>query len=543
MTFLEAKRLLNNLKGGRPVTARFCLSGTPDPLLLYMKAAAAARDVALEIATLPFGTLRQHLLTTNEGKDEILLLCPWDLADALDWRTGGPAEPVNPAALEAEAARMAAALARRKAGALFYLAAPLPPVTTDPAGTAALASRLRALMEAAGAEVIEAGAFGLPLYLASGCPVASAALDRIAETLAGRFLEPEAEPKKILLTDLDNTLWKGLVAEDGLEALDFAPEGPGFRHHIYQMALKRLKAAGILIAAVSRNDRRDVDAALADGRMPIGASDMVAVAAGYGAKSAAIATLVKQLNLGLESAVFVDDNPVEIAEVAAALPAVTGVLFPASEDDLPAFLDRLARLFRKREVTAEDKARTEMYRRMAETAPIEAGQGGDVTGFLKGLEMKLAIRDASTGDRTRAVQLINKTNQFNLNGRRFTDDEVEAMLAAGGKLLTAKLDDKSGSHGEILACLIGADDVMQAIVLSCRVFQRRVEQAFMAWLAVQPFAPKTLNFAETDRNEPLRDFLKDPAFSQAADNSVRFNAAAFRAAHEGDLALMTVTAS
>ena len=82
---------------------------------------------------------------------------------------------------------------------------------------------------------------------------------------------------------------------------------------------------------------------------------------------------------------------------------------------------------------------------------------------------------------------------------------------------------------------------MEAIVLSCRVFQRRVEQAFMAWLAAQPFAPKTLNFTETDRNEPLRDFLADPAFSRAADNSVRFDAAAFRAAHEADLALMSVT--
>jgi FkbH-like protein len=273
--------------------------------------------------------------------------------------------------------------------------------------------------------------------------------------------------------------------------------------------------------------------------MPIGRDDLVAVEAGYGAKSAMIRDLVTRLNLGFEAVVFVDDNPIELAEVNAALPAVTTLAFPAAEDDMPAFLDRLAQLFRRDQVTAEDLARTDLYRRMAETAPpAEGGSSGDVAGFLRSLDMRLVIRDARQGDRSRAVQLINKTNQFNLNGRRFEDAEVASMLAAGGRLFTAKLDDRSGTHGEILACLIDAKGAVEAFVLSCRVFQRRVEHAFLAWLLRQPGAPRTLRFAPTDRNEPMRQFLADPAFEGGAE--IAIDAGAFLAGHGEDLALFAL---
>lgn len=543
MTFLEAKRVLQGLRDGRPLRLRLCLSGTADPLLLYMKAAAAARGVALEIEALPFGTLRQHLLAAPDDTAEVALLCPWDLADALDWRTGGPTTPLDPERLFVQAAQMLGALRSRSRTRVVYLPAPVPPVAIAPEKLASALLRLNAELAAQGAMMLDAADFALTPYLASGFPIASQAIYRVAERLVASALEPVAEPKKLLITDLDNTLWRGLVAEDGLDSLGFAPEGTGYRHHIYQVALRRLKAAGILLAAASRNDRRDVEAALAPGRMPIGRDDLVAVEAGYGAKSAMIRDLVARLNLGLDAVVFVDDNPVELAEVGAALPAVTTLAFPAAEDEMPAFLDRLARLFRRNQVTAEDLARTDLYRRMAETAPPAAGgSAGDVVAFLRSLEMRLTIRDASQGDRTRAVQLINKTNQFNLNGRRFEDAEVAAILAAGGRLLTAKLDDRSGTHGEILACLIDADGVVEALVLSCRVFQRRVEHAFLAWLLHQAGAPRALSFAPTERNEPLRQFLDHPAFAADGQGLVAIDGAAFLQAHGDDLALFALEA-
>jgi FkbH-like protein len=135
--------------------------------------------------------------------------------------------------------------------------------------------------------------------------------------------------------------------------------------------------------------------------------------------------------------------------------------------------------------------------------------GADISRFLKDLGMTLTLHDRSRGDRTRAVQLINKTNQFNLNGRRVTDPEIGDVLEAGGRLYSASLSDRSGSHGEILSCLVSAEGVITAFVMSCRVFQRRVEHAFLAWLASQPHPLGAMDWASTPRNEPFAQFLRE----------------------------------
>jgi FkbH-like protein len=263
------------------------------------------------------------------------------------------------------------------------------------------------------------------------------------------------------------------------------------------------------------------------------------VLAGYGAKSAQISHLARSLNLGLESFVFVDDNPVELAEVATALPQVTIRTFPDRDEGIPALFQELAADFRRDVITAEDRNRTEMYRRRFESiAPIELA-GADLTAFLRELSMTLTIHDRSSGDRTRAVQLINKTNQFNLNGRRVEDADIASILAGGGRLYGASLADRTGSHGEILSCLVDSRGVMRAFVMSCRVFQRRVEHAFLAWLCAQAGAPTLLDYAETPRNEPFRIFLRDAAFTVSGD-AVKLDPDAFRTGHGESLGLFAL---
>src|SRR5262249_8292412 len=156
------------------------------------------------------------------------------------------------------------------------------------------------------------------------------------------------------------------------------------------------------------------------------------------------------------------------------------------------------------------------------------------------LRMTLSLHDRTNGDRKRVLQLINKTNQFNLNGRRLTEEEVDGILASGGSLYGASLDDRTGSHGEILACLISRDGTARAFVMSCRVFERRVEYAFMTWLATRPDAPRRLEFAATARNEPLRRFLQDAAFTTQDDGVVGFDAAKFAENHRDDFGLFTI---
>jgi FkbH-like protein len=205
-------------------------------------------------------------------------------------------------------------------------------------------------------------------------------------------------------------------------------------------------------------------------------------------------------------------------------------------------LRELAQLFGRSVVTAEDRERTAMYRRRLEGMPPSQMAGADLTTFLRDLGMTLTIHDRSFGDRSRVVQLINKTNQFNLNGRRITDEEVTRLLEGGGCLYGASLDDRHGTHGEILACLVTAGGEIVALVMSCRVFQRRVEHAFLAWLARQPGAPRTLSFTATARNTPIQEFLEDSTFSRDGDGLVKFDAARFAGAHADDLGLFVIRA-
>ena len=154
--------------------------------------------------------------------------------------------------------------------------------------------------------------------------------------------------------------------------------------------------------------------------------------------------------------------------------------------------------------------------------------------------MTLTIHDRARGDRARAVQLINKTNQFNLNGRRLTDEQVRATLDAGGRLFGATLADRTGDHGEILACLVAPDGTIESLVMSCRVFQRRVEYAFLAWLVAQPNPPTGFRWASTARNAPFQQFLSQVAGPLNGAGVVRLEPASVAARHASDVALFAL---
>ena len=538
MNFLDAGRILANFAGGPALPMRLASSGNVDPLLLYVRAAAAARGRKAEVSTLPFGTLSQALFDPPvPGQQEIILLMPWDLVPECDWRSGIPVQVSSPEILLQAAQDVMVRINRRNSD-LLYLAAPVPPLYADPLACASLTAGMAGLAAASGAQFLDPRSFALGNYLASGVQIAGARIPEVGQAIVDMILRSDEDSKKVLVTDLDNVLWAGLAAEEGSEGIECSAEGVGFRHFLYQGLLAKLKASGVLLAAVSRNDLDIARAPIVGGKTLLAESDFVEILANYEAKSIHIRRLAENLNLGLDAFVFVDDNPVELAEVGAALPQVQCLHFPAHDDQLAQFLHELATHFARRTISSEDRQRTEMYRRRLEVSKLSsaAGEGADLTGFLTNLRMELAIYDKSKGDRERAVQLTNKTNQFNLNGRRFADSEVAAVLAAGGLLYTANLDDRTGSHGEILACLIDEKRQVLALVLSCRVFQRRVEFAFICWLVRQLGKDLRFSYVATERNTPLRDFLKDPAFSVSSEGVV-LDGTRFLAEHGRDLNL------
>ena len=545
MTFLEANRIVAGFGGGPELPFLFAISGTSEPFGLYLEAACAERGVAGRPRFLPFNTLHQHLVAPPAPEQEILLLFPWDFVAELDWRTGVPASRISIEDALRQGHELQGLLARRsRAGArLLYVPAPLPPLTGLPSSDRALGASLEAIAMELGAVRIDPGVFSLASYFSTGCPIGGAGLGHVARQAIELLLRSEPTPAKVLVTDLDETLWSGLIAEEGPTGIAFGPHGAGYRHYAYQTTLARLRREGVLLAAVSRNDADVVLAPFRSGQMPLQEEDFVAILASYHAKSAQLRALATQLNLGLDAFVYVDDNPVELAEIGAALPEVATLAFPTRDDGLPEFLHLLTARFAKATITEEDHERTALYRRRAAGIAPSDAQGADLTRFLAGLGMRLALKDRSSGDRARAVQLINKTNQFNANGRRWLDEEIGALLEAGGRLLTATLDDRGGSHGEILVCLLGPNRVIEALVMSCRVFQRQVEFGFFTALADRGVVPLGVRFAETDRNEPFRQFLRDPAFGDGdgTDGIRPFDGPAFASSHRAALQLFEVS--
>lgn len=541
MKFLEAARIVKSFEGGDPLRFLLATSGEAHPLEVFLKAAAAERGFEAAYRTLPFNTLAQTIRAEPEADEvEVFLLFPWDLLPAADWRSGLPTEAGSYDDLVSAASGTVELLRRRPAARLLYVDAPIPPLVPDHRLATALRDQLRALAVSAGAEVLTDEVVSFEALFEHGLALGPAHLGRAARRVVDRALSGRADTAKVVVTDFDHTLWHGVVGEVGVDGLAFTSSGPGFPHFVYQTFLRKLRQSGVLLAGVTKNDPDLAVAPLEQDESVLGPDDFVSIVASYSPKSAQIAELAEHLNLGLDSFVFVDDNPVELAEVGQALPMVRSLQFPSAAQGLPALIAALSEMFHRETVTEEDKDRTEMYRRrLAGMVPRDAA-GSDLTSFLRELDMELTIRDRTNGDRTRAVQLINKTNQFNLNGIRRPPEEVDAILAAGGRLFTASLSDKHGDHGEILSFLIDHERVVRSFVMSCRVFQRRVEHAFLAWLGSKEPGPIELEFVETERNEPTRRFLRDPAFSEEGGRHRSCDLASFAGRSEESLGLFSV---
>jgi len=542
MNFLEAQRIVRAFTGGLELRLLVALSGTANPLEIFLRAAANKNERAAKIRFLPFNTLRQALFAPpTADEQEVFLLLPWDFVPALDWRSGVPQESLSFSDVAAEADAFAAHLAQRSDARVLYLPAPMPPALADPNDNARLSAHLLSVAHGLGAEVLSADWFSLANYLGSGSPVGGMRLGQLAEKVVAAALGGRVS-RKVIVTDLDNVLWHGVVGEDGVEGIACGPEGVGFPHFIYQTMLGRLERDGVLLTAVTRNDSDLALGPFRAGKTTLSEERFVSIVASYEAKSAQIRELASALNLGLDAFVFVDDNPIELAEVGTQLPGVLCLQFPTAEDAVPAFLDQLNGQFINGPKTDEDRERTAMYRRRLQGIAPSSLAGADLTHFLQDLHMSLVIQERTRGDRTRAVQLINKTNQFNLNGERLTDEEVGRILEDGGRLFTASLSDRTGSHGEILAFLINSAGVVESFVLSCRVFQRRVEHAFLTWLINSGCRPHALRFTPTPRNEPFRQFINAPSFSNADDlGGVLLDADRFAEDNAASLSLFEVT--
>jgi FkbH-like protein len=290
-------------------------------------------------------------------------------------------------------------------------------------------------------------------------------------------------PKKVLVLDLDNTLWGGVVADDGLEGIeigDTSPSGEAFK--AFQKYILTLKQRGVLLAVCSKNDRaRALEPFEKHPEMVLRSEDFVSFHANWEPKSDNLREIAAELRLGLDSFVFVDDNPAEIEIVRQFTPMVTTVLLGADPAD---YAGQLAdcRMFEPRGITSEDLLRTSQYHAESERQNLLAS-ASDMGSYLESLAMKAAIREFTPVDIPRISQLINKSNQFNLTTRRRTEAEVQALACRHDYVcLAARLQDRFADHGLIsvvIGRVCGEAVEIDTWLMSCRVLKRQVEETVL----------------------------------------------------------------
>ncbi len=358
--------------------------------------------------------------------------------------------------------------------------------------------------------------------LTAGFPYSVAHASAVAGLLAS--LIAGATTKKGLITDLDDTLWAGIVGEVGPENVSWDLESRSQRHGLYQQLLASMASAGLLIAVASRNDPALVAAALGREDLLIPADALYPVEARWGLKSRSIERILEAWNVGPDSVVVVDDDPLELDEARDAFPGLVTVAFPRDDDSLWPFLVRVRELFGKSTVTEEDRLRLQSIRSAGAYREDARRSALHLDDFLRRAQGQIEFVSARTVSE-RALELINKTNQFNLNGRRVGRARLERATGEGvARLITASYKDRYGPLGVVVAivALPGAGGLtIDAWVMSCRAFARRLEYHCIGYL-FDSFGVDELTVAyrETDRNAPVREFLAS-VVGELGDGTVR----------------------
>lgn len=297
--------------------------------------------------------------------------------------------------------------------------------------------------------------------------------------------------RKCLVLDLDNTLWGGVIGDDGLEGIRLGQgDALGEAFLDFQRYAAALGKRGIVLAVCSKNDPAIAEAAFTDHpEMALRRGDIANFVANWDDKATNLRRIARELNLGVDSMVFVDDNPAERHIIRRELP---GVAVPELPDDVANYAGRLADAgyFEAAAFTADDIMRARAYRANAERQAI-LDRATDMEGYLKNLSMTLVVSPIRPVDLPRASQLINKSNQFNLTTRRYTEAELARLVNDPSIVaMCFRLRDRFGDNGLISVILARPDErwgenalLLDTWLMSCRVLGRQVEAAALEVVA------------------------------------------------------------
>ncbi|MDH5471995.1 MAG: UDP-4-amino-4,6-dideoxy-N-acetyl-beta-L-altrosamine N-acetyltransferase [Gammaproteobacteria bacterium] len=350
----------------------------------------------------------------------------------------------------------------------------------------------------------------------------------LSQHILGMMLALEGKTARVIALDLDNTLWKGVIGDDGISGIALGGDYPGNVYKIIQKVLKSFRERGIALVLCSKNTEEiafEVFEKHPD--MVINKDDLTSWRVNWLPKPQNIRDLSVELDLGLASFCFIDDNPLEREEMRMSVPEIFVPEMPADISDWPEYILNLPELV-DLGLTDEDRKRVDQYKIRSEIKRGEA-QAGSRDEFLKSLDMQMHIEPITQNSQQRIMQLIKKTNQFNVTTRRYSEVDLKNILDHG-ECFSVRLKDKFGSDEIVGVLILVYEDNkvrIDTLLLSCRVLGRGVETALLAWLHSYLLKNNCQiligEIVPTERNLPVRDIYVQHGFDDLGNNFYELN--------------------
>lgn len=361
-------------------------------------------------------------------------------------------------------------------------------------------------------------------WLTVRMPIKADKLTFVAEEWLRYVFPASGRVSKCLVCDLDNTLWGGIIGEDGMEGIRLGVEYPGAAYVALQRAILDLYRRGIILAICSKNNLADAMQVLeGHPHMLLKPSHFAAMRIDWNDKVENLRQIAEELNIGVDSLAIVDDNPVECQNVRQRLPEVR-VLCLTGDPMGYAELLRRQPYFERLALSEEDRQRGEMYATQRLRTELEKSSAR-VEDFYHSLEMKAEFAWLAPATLARAAQLTQKTNQFNMTTRRYSEQELTALSADHAhRVMTIRVTDRFGDNGIVGVLIVGTSGQMWTVdtfLLSCRVIGRTVETAILATLVEQARAVGARSlcgeFIPTKKNAPAAEVYKQHGFQRTGE--------------------------
>lgn len=324
--------------------------------------------------------------------------------------------------------------------------------------------------------------------------------------------------KKCIVLDLDNTLWAGIIGEDGVEGISFDGDYPGKAFAIWHEGLKQLKESGIILAICSKNNEEDVMQVWKQyPNMILTNDDFAAKRINWNDKATNIQSIAEELNIGLDSMVFIDDNPSERELIRQVLPMVEVPEWSSQPYDLAQLYNTVVeKYFKVYAITEEDKVKTLQYHQNALRSEMQS-RCATLEDFIKSLNIELTIRPINEISLQRVAQMTQKTNQFNLTTKRYTEQDIQQIIHNNGKIYTLSVKDRFGDSG-ITGCMMLIPTAegweIDTLLLSCRILGKGIEYAFVKHVLSQIEDINIIaHYYPTEKNRQVSDFYEKIGFT------------------------------